>query len=486
MTAPTAHRRESDSLGTEEIPAEAYWGIHTFRALQNFPISGSPISRHTGLVDALVTIKQAAALANADLGLISSVKCDAVVAACERIRDGDLRPEFCVDVVQGGAGTSSNMNTNEVIANAALEHLGRPKGQYDHVHPINDVNRGQSTNDVYPTSVKLAIVSAFHMLIPELDLLATAFEDKSRDYADAIKIGRTQLQDAVPMTLGQELTAFGVTIREDILRIQELTPLLLECSLGATAVGTGITTGPGYQETVLRHLRALTGHDIKPAFDLFEATWDTGAFMQASGVLRRTAVKLSKISSDLRLLSSGPQAGLAEIKLPRRQAGSSIMPGKVNPVIPEVVNQIAFAIVGADVTVTFAAESGQLQLNAFEPIIAHSLLQSIEWLTNGVRVLRNLCVDGLEGDRELLADRAAASVGNVTTLVPHIGYEAAAQAARYALGNHVSLPQALALFSELDENEAQQLLSQLASDLAGPRSSPSGSGQPERASQQTP
>lgn len=461
MSAEATFRVERDSLGEARVPAEAYWGIHTLRALENFPISGTPISRHPELIVALATVKQAAVRANEELALVPHSTADAIAAACERVRRAELHDQFCVDVVQGGAGTSTNMNANEVIANAALEELGFPRGRYDRVHPINDVNRSQSTNDVYPTAVKLAVVSAFTRLLPELESLASAFEERGNAHRDVHKVGRTQLQDAVPMTLGHELTAFGVTIREDVMRIRELIPLLLECSLGATAIGTGITAEPAHQDAVLRHLRDLSGLPIRPAYDLFEATWDTGAFMQASGMLRRTAVKLSKISSDMRLLSSGPQAGLAELRLPPRQAGSSIMPGKVNPVIPEVVNQIAFAIMGADVSVAVASESGQLQLNAFEPIIAHVLLQGISWLTNGVGVLRELCVTGIEGNRELLADRAAASVGAVTSLVPAIGYEAAAKAAEFALRQRVPLADAVARYSGHTPEEAKELLERL-------------------------
>lgn len=458
MSTASGYRIEADSLGEVRVPAQAYWGAHTFRAIENFPISGTPISRHPSLIEALASVKQAAASANCELGLLPRATASAIVSACERIRAGELREEFCVDVVQGGAGTSTNMNANEVIANAALEELGLARGRYDAIHPINDVNRSQSTNDVYPTAVKLAIVAAFHRLLPELDSLAAAFEERGRAHADVRKIGRTQLQDAVPMTLGHELTAFGVAIREDMLRIREVIPLLLECSLGATAIGTGITADPAYAEAALRYLRRLTGLPIQPAYDLFEATWDTGAFLHASGILRRTAIKLSKISNDLRLLSSGPQAGFGEITLPSRQAGSSIMPGKVNPVIPEVVNQVAFAIVGADVSIAFASEAGQLQLNAFEPIIAHSLLQGIGWLTNGVGVLRDLCVGGIEANRELLAERAASSIGTITSLVPEIGYDAAARAAKHALAEGVPIGEAVAHVSGLTRREAERLL----------------------------
>jgi aspartate ammonia-lyase len=453
------HRLETDSLGSEYVPAESYWGIHTLRALQNFPISGIPISRYPQLIRSLAAVKQAAAAANHELGLLTKAKAEAIAVACERVRSGDFDDQFPVDVVQGGAGTSTNMNTNEVIANVALEHLGYTRGRYDVLHPLDDVNRGQSTNDVYPTAIKLAVVGAFRDLLPELAALAHAFAERGRAFAGIAKIGRTQLQDAVPMTLGDEFTAFAVAIREDVTRIEETLPLLLECSLGATAIGTGVTASPRYREAVLPQLALLTGEEVTPALHLFEATWDTSAFLQSSGILRRTAVKLSKICSDLRLLSSGPQAGLAEIRLPAQQAGSSIMPGKVNPVIPEVVNQIAFAVIGADTTVVMAAESGQLQLNAFEPIIAHSLLQSLTWLTNGIAVLRQRCVTGIEANETLLAHRAATSIGSITALVPVIGYDAAAAAAKHALATGDTISQSVALHAGLSAAEVDGLVS---------------------------
>ncbi len=458
VTTGVSWRVERDSLGEREVPAEAYWGIHTLRARENFPISGTPIHRHPQLIGALAVVKQAAAAANLRMGLLSEQKAAAIAHACERIRAGELHDQFCVDVIQGGAGTSSNMNANEVIANAALEYLGFARGRYDIVHPIDDVNRSQSTNDVYPTAIKLAVVRGFIALLPELDALAGAFEQRGRTFAGVVKIGRTQLQDAVPMTLGDELTAFAVAIREDIQRTTETIPLLLECSLGGTAIGTGVTAPRGYREVVLEQLRELTGLPVTPALHLFEASWDTSAFLQSSATLRRTAVKLSKICNDLRLLSSGPQTGFGEIRLPARQAGSSIMPGKVNPVIPEVVNQIAFAVMGADLTVGVAAESGQLQLNAFEPIIAHSLLQSLTWLTHGARVLRELCVEGIEANEELLAERVARSVGSVTALVPTIGYDAASRAATHSLLTGASIAESVARFAGISHAEAERLL----------------------------
>jgi aspartate ammonia-lyase len=453
-----AMRLENDSLGELAVPADAYWGIHTARARENFTISHTPISRHPDLIHALVTVKDAAAAANDELGLLPDGVAEAIGAACRRVRAGELHDQFCVDVLQGGAGTSTNMNANEVIANAALEHLGLPLGRYDVVHPINDVNRSQSTNDVYPTAVKMAVAAGLSRLIPELDALAAAFDERGRAFASIVKIGRTQLQDAVPMTLGDEFAAFAVAIREDVTRIRETLPLLLECSLGGTAVGTGVTAPAAYREAVLERLRERSGLEITPAAHLFEASWDVSAFLQSSAVLRRTAIKLSKISNDLRLLASGPQAGLGEIRLPARQAGSSIMPGKVNPVIPEVVNQIAFAVMGADVTIGVAAESGQLQLNAFEPIIAHSLLQSLAWVTNGVSALRRFCVEGVEADDAVLARYAASSVGAVTALVPAIGYEAAARSAKHALRTGIPIAEAVSQHTGLTVDEAAELL----------------------------
>ena len=458
MSAEQRFRLESDSLGEVRVPIDAYWGVHTSRARENFPISGTPIARYGHLVRALATVKQAAARTNRDLGLLTAEQAEAIEHACERVRRGELHDEFCVDVVQGGAGTSTNMNANEVIANAALERLGHERGRYDVIHPIDDVNRSQSTNDVYPTAIRLAVVAALGELFPELERLAGSFEARSRDFAAVHKIGRTQLQDAVPMTLGDEFAAFAVAVREDVLRIRETIPLLLECSLGATAIGTGVTAPPEYRAAVIEHLRVLSGLPITPAAHLFEATWDAGGFLQASAILRRTAVKLSKICNDLRLLSSGPQTGFAEIRLPARQAGSSIMPGKVNPVIPEVVNQIAFAVIGADVTIAVAAEGGQLQLNAFEPIIALSLLQSASWLTNGIRVLREHCVDGIEANEELLAGRVAVSVGAVTALVPVIGYDAASAAAKHALATGGAVAESVALHAGVSLAEAERML----------------------------
>jgi len=426
-------RTESDSLGAMDIPAEAYWGIHTARALNNFPITRRALSNYPDFVRALVRVKQAAALANKEIGAIDADKADLIVEVCEEIYNGALHDEFVLGVLQGGAGTSTNMSTNEIIANRALEKLGHAKGDYDHFHPIDDVNRSQSTNDAYPTSVKLAMVFGLQRLLEEHSLLTQAFRNKGAEFHDIVKIGRTQMQDAVPMTLGQEFNSFGTTLSEDHERLSEIIPWLCETNLGATAIGTGITADSRYAEAASRHLAELTGLPFVTAPDLIEATSDTGIFMTLSGTLKRAAVKLSKICNDLRLLSSGPQAGFGEINLPARQAGSSIMPGKVNPVIPEVVNQVAFTVIGADATVTAAVEAGQLQLNAFEPVIASSILQSLAWMTNSFRTLRLNCVDGITANRDRLAAMVASSVGVITALIPVIGYEEAAKLAKQAL-----------------------------------------------------
>ncbi|AWB96812.1 aspartate ammonia-lyase [Agromyces badenianii] len=426
-------RTETDSLGSVEVPADAYWGVHTMRALENFPISKRPISVYPDLIVALASVKQAAARANREVGVLTEQKAALIDEACQRIIDGELHDEFVVGVIQGGAGTSTNMNANEVIANLALEIAGYPKGRYDVLHPIDDVNRSQSTNDTYPTALKLAMTFSLTTMLRELDLLRVSFGRKGHEFHEVLKVGRTQLQDAVPMTLGQEFHGFATTLGEDHERLSETIKLLSEVNLGATAIGTGITADPGYAAAAVRHLSAITGLPLESAPDLIEATSDTGVFMTFSSALKRSAIKLSKICNDLRLLSSGPQAGFGEINLPPRQAGSSIMPGKVNPVIPEAVSQVAYAVAGADVTVMMAAESGQLQLNAFEPVIAHSLLQSITWMRQACWTLRVNCVDGITPNYERLGAMVASSVGVITALIPFIGYTEASTIAKLAL-----------------------------------------------------
>jgi aspartate ammonia-lyase len=452
-------RRESDSLGSRDIPADAYWGIHTSRALENFPIAKRPISVYPDLIIALASVKQAAARANVEIGALDRHKADLIDRACQLIIDGKHREEFVVGVMQGGAGTSTNMNANEVIANIALELDGHAKGEYEFMHPIDDVNRSQSTNDTYPTAVKIALAFSLERLLEELDLLRSSFAAKGVEFRHVLKVGRTQLQDAVPMTLGQEFHGFATTLGEDHARLTESKWLLAEINLGATAIGTGITADPNYAAAACRQLNEITSLNLETAPDLIESTSDAGAFMSFSGALKRSAIKLSKICNDLRLLSSGPQAGLGEINLPPRQAGSSIMPGKVNPVIPEVVNQVAFAVAGSDVTVTMAAEGGQLQLNAFEPVIAHSLLQSITWMTQAFYTLRVNCIDGITANEERLDAMVGASVGVITALMPYIGYSAAAALAKTALLTGGNVADLVVEAKLMDREEVTRLLS---------------------------
>jgi len=424
---------ERDLLGEREVPASAYYGVHTLRAVENFEISGTPISLYPDLINALACVKKAAALANYDLGLLDEERTRAIIAACDEIRRGALHDQFVVDVIQGGAGTSTNMNANEVIANRALELMGRARGDYSLLHPNEHVNMGQSTNDVVPTALKVASWFAVHRLIDALHGLRDAFDSKATEFKDVLKMGRTQLQDAVPMTLGQEFSAYAVMLWEDMQRLRETTRLICEINMGATAVGTGITAHPEYAERVRAHLAEITGIPLVTAPNLVEATQDAGVFVQVSGVLKRVAVKLSKVCNDLRLLSSGPRTGLGEINLPPMQAGSSIMPGKVNPVIPEVVNQIAFEVIGNDVTVSFAAEAGQLQLNAFLPIVAHSIFESITHLRNGCLTLAERCVRGITANHKRLDEHMSRSIGIVTALNPYIGYANATDIAQEAL-----------------------------------------------------
>jgi aspartate ammonia-lyase len=434
MTA-TELRVEHDLLGDYEVPSAVYYGVHTARALDNFPITGTPISRYPELVIALGSVKLAAARANHRLGLLSTERADAIVRACQEIRAGFLHDQFVVDVIQGGAGTSTNMNANEVIANRGLELLGRRRGDYSHLHPLEHVNLGQSTNDVYPTAVKVAVQYAVHRLRRAMAGLVTAFADKAVEFSGHLKMGRTQLQDAVPMTLGQEFGSYAVMVGEDADRLGEAARLVAEINLGGTAIGTGLNAHQGYADAACEELCAVTELPLVTASNLVEATQDVGAFVQLSGVLKRAAVKLSKICNDLRLLSSGPRAGLGEINLPAVQAGSSIMPGKVNPVIPEVVNQVAFEVIGNDIAISMAAEGGQLQLNAFEPIIAHSLFESLTHLTAACDTLRTRCVVGITANVAHMQAMVDRSIGLVTALNRHIGYEAATRLAADALNS---------------------------------------------------
>ncbi|MBI2296776.1 MAG: aspartate ammonia-lyase [Betaproteobacteria bacterium] len=451
-------RHEHDLLGERAVPADAYYGVHTLRALENFPITGAPISIYPDLVNALACVKQAAALTNNELKLLDDEKTRCIVKVCEEIRGGSLLEEFVVDVIQGGAGTSTNMNANEVIANRGLELMGRNKGEYRFLHPLEHVNMSQSTNDVYPTAVKVALHFGIQRLTAAMAELRAAFSAKAAEFADVVKMGRTQLQDAVPMTLGQEFSTYAVMLEEDEQRLKEAALLIHEINLGATAIGTGITAHPDYAPLVRGKLSDITGIGLITASNLVEATQDAGAFVQLSGVLKRVAVKLSKSCNDLRLLSSGPRAGLGEINLPPVQAGSSIMPGKVNPVIPEVVNQIAFEVIGNDVTVSFAAEAGQMQLNAFEPVIAHSLFKSLMHLRNGCDTLRERCVRGITANREHLRKLVEHSIGIVTALNPYIGYTNATQVAQEALASGKSVYELVLEKKLLSKKELDEIL----------------------------
>jgi aspartate ammonia-lyase len=403
-------------------------------------------------------VKQAAAITNCELGLLDAARADAIVAACIEIRGGALHDQFVVDVIQGGAGTSSNMNANEVIANRGLELLGCARGDYRCLHPLEHVNMSQSTNDVYPTALRIALRLEIDRLRSAMAHLRAAFEAKAEEFGGVLKMGRTQLQDAVPMTLGQEFSTYAVMLGEDEERLREAGLLVQEVNLGATAIGTGLNAPPDYAPLVCKHLSELIGVPLVTASNLIEATQDAGAFVQLSGVLKRVAVKLSKTCNDLRLLSSGPRAGLGEINLPPVQAGSSIMPGKVNPVIPEVVNQIAFEVIGNDITVTLAAEAGQLQLNAFEPIIAHNLFNSLIYLRNGCLTLADRCVGGITANREHLLRSVESSIGIVTALNPYIGYENATSIAKEAHETGASVYDLVLAQGLMDKAELDRVL----------------------------
>ena len=432
-------RVETDSIGSVLLPENVDYGVHTQRAAENFPITGVLLRDFPELVQSLAMTKKAAALANMELAVLEPRIGQAITRACDRIIAGEGHDNFIVDMVQGGAGTSSNMNANEVVANLALRELQRPAGDYKTIHPNDHVNLSQSTNDVYPTAVRLTMIRCVPALVAEQQALKAALLAKAEEFHDIIKVGRTQLMDAVPMRLGHEFRAFAVTIGEDIDRIREVGNLLREINLGGTAIGTGINTPEGYSHAVVKHLSAISGESLVEAGDLIEATSDMGAFITFSGVLKRIAVKLSKICNDLRLLNSGPRAGLGEIRLPAVQAGSSIMPGKVNPVMPEVINQIAFQVIGNDLTVTMAAEAGQLQLNAMEPVIVFNILQSMRMLTRGMKVLREKCIVGIEADRERCRELLDHSLVAVTAINPYVGYAEASRVAKEALKSRRSV-----------------------------------------------
>lgn len=426
-------RMEHDMLGDKEVPYDAYYGVQTVRAFENFNISGVSINHYKALVLALAQVKWAAAAANCEVGSLDKKVADAIIEACKEIISGKYHSHFIVDMFQGGAGTSTNMNANEVIANRALEIMGYSKGEYDYCHPNEHVNLAQSTNDVYPTALKIAFNYANLKLIKSLRNLISSFRKKSEEFKHVIKMGRTQLQDAVPMTLGQEFGAFAATLEEEVRRLDTVSHLFYEVNMGGTAIGTGLNAKEGYRDAVVDHLKEITGLPIKAAPNLIEATQDTGSFVMYSSAVKRLAIKLSKICNDLRLLSSGPTAGLNEINLPKMQPGSSIMPGKVNPVIPEVVNQIAYKVIGNDLTVTLAAEAGQLQLNVMEPVIAQSLFENLEMLINSMITLRLRCIDGITANEEVCRKMVENSISIVTALNPELGYETCSDLSKEAV-----------------------------------------------------
>jgi aspartate ammonia-lyase len=452
-------RIEHDLLGEREVPADRYYGIQTLRAVENFDITGITIAHYPRLIRSLAYIKKAAALTNQELGLLDPSIADAISRACDDLLNGSFHDEFVVDVIQGGAGTSTNMNANEVIANRALELLGYEKGRYDILHPLNHVNMSQSTNDVYPTALRLTLSEKLDGLMKEMTYLRDAFARKADEFADVIKMGRTQLQDAVPMTLGQEFGAWAIMITEDIQRVTEAQSLIREINMGATAIGTGLNSHPDYARLVTEKLRELSGIPVVGAENLVEATQDAGAYVQLSGVLKRVATKLSKICNDLRLLSSGPRAGLHEINLPPMAPGSSIMPGKVNPIIPEVVNQVAFEVIGNDITVTLAAEAGQLELNVMEPVIAFNLFTSLDMLGRACRTLADRCVDGITANREVCRWMVENSIGLVTALNPYIGYEKSTIVADEALKSGRSVYEIVLEKGYLSKSQLDDILS---------------------------
>lgn len=427
------YRIESDLLGELQVPANAYYGVQTQRAINNFNISGQRLFSYPEFIKALAYIKKGAAKTNYELGLLQDNLYQNIIKACDEVISGKYNPEFPIDMIQGGAGTSVNMNANEVIANITLELLGHKKGEYQYCSPNDHINLSQSTNDVYPTAIKMALYNMNITLVEKLKLIVEAFRQKGAEFQDVIKMGRTQLQDAVPMTMGQEFEAFAATLEEDIEKLNNNALLFVEVNMGATAIGTGLNAPKGYAKRCAENLAEITGIPIVSAPDLVEATPDTGAYVIYSSAMKRMAVKLSKICNDLRLLSSGPRAGLFEINLPPMQPGSSIMPGKVNPVIPEVVNQVCYKVIGNDLTVTFAAEAGQLQLNVMEPVLCHAIMENINFLCNALDTLREKCVIGITANKEVCLNMVKHSIGIVTALNPYIGYKNSTKIAKEAL-----------------------------------------------------
>ncbi len=449
-------RIESDSVGEKEVPVEAYYGVNSLRAAENFNITGKKIHREQ--IISLAEIKKAAAMANCKAGVISEEVAQAIIEASDEIIEGKLHGEFIVDPIQGGAGTSANMNANEVIANRANEILGGGLGDYSKVHPNDHVNNGQSTNDVYPTSGKITALKLVPRLLDELEKLHNSLIRKSKEFDGIIKMGRTQMQDAVPIRLGQEFNAYATAVERDIERIRQAFTEIETINMGGSAIGTGINVDKEYFHLIVPKLSKVTGLNLRQADDLVDGTQNLDVFTVVSGSLKTAAVTLSKISNDLRLMSSGPRTGFNELHLPSRQNGSSIMPGKINPVIPEVMTQISYNVIGNDLTITMCAEAGQLELNAFEPVLFYNLFESIETLANGVKTLRENCIDGIVANKERCEALVEGSVGVITAIVPHVGYKAAAKIADQAIATGQPVRELVLENDLLTEDELDQIL----------------------------
>lgn len=451
-------RVESDLLGELQVPAEAYYGVQTQRAIDNYKISSTKMNDYPDFIIAMAYVKKAAAMANGELGVLNKTIADAIVKAADEVIAGRFWDDFPVDMMQGGAGTSVNMNANEVLANRALEIMGYDKGDYQHCYPNDHVNCGQSTNDAYPTALRYAIVRMNKGLVKSLEELVATFRAKGDEFKDAVKMGRTQLQDAVPMTSGQEFTAFANNLQEEVEHLGYNAKLLLGINMGATAIGTGLNAAPGYTDLVTQYLCDYTDEAFRKAPDMIEATPDTGDYVSYSSALKRMAVKLSKICNDLRLMASGPRCGLHEINLPAMAPGSSIMPGKINPVIPELTNQVCFKVIGNDTTVTMAAEAGQLQLNVMEPVIAECLFESITWLTRAMNTLKDKCVEGITVNAEHNKQVVKQSIGIVTALNPYIGYKNSSKIAKEALETGKCLHEIVLEKKMLSEEQVEEIL----------------------------
>lgn len=449
-------RMEHDSIGALNVPAEAYYGVQSMRAATNFQITHRPL--HPVLIDSIVMVKKAAAITNEKSGKLDQSIAQAIIQACDEILDGNLRDQFIVDAIQGGAGTSANMNANEVIANRAIEILGGTKGDYSIVHPNDHVNMSQSTNDVIPTAGKITVLKLLPQTIKELEKLEKAMEEKEAEFDDILKMGRTQLQDAVPMRLGQSFGAFAHVLKRDIKRLKNIMDEMKVLNIGATAIGTAINVDPYYLVNISYELSKVAGISLKQADDLIDATQNLDGFVSVSGVLKTCAVDISKISNDLRLMSSGPRTGLSEINLPARQNGSSIMPGKINPVIPEVVSQVAYLIIGHDYTITMAAEAGQLELNAFEPVLFHHLFESIDTLKEAAATLTKHCITGITANKGQCEEYIEKSVGISTALCPYIGYAKSAEIAKKSLKTGVSVKELVLEEGLLKEEELKEIL----------------------------